>query len=357
MRFSKSLLMMFAGLGLFACSNNDDIVKGGKIEGPADVVVKLNLPNAITRSVTTPSDGTNSGDKVDVSIDKIYVTLNAKKTETKEVSADALTVQFTDVEDPSSVVVSVNYDHRSGDYKFDFEEANTTYEGVKAPMFGTNSNFTPSEGKYAISVDVEHLLARMEFSGISHAHKDGQATCIFDDTKLKISGSFLKGVTPEVTSWDDFNTSSLWDKFEGSFKADGTKYPQDDECTSYNIEAGSCPTFTLAFDGVEYSKDYSDNNNNAIWTGNGHGYAYVSVYKITKGALADDELSKFEAQDNGDGTYTIGKFPAGYIYKVTDLTVPDEAIHPTIDGKGVIVEATVTILPWTVVMGDVEWKE
>lgn len=359
MRFSKSLLMMFAGLGLFACNNNDDIVEGGKIEGPADVVVKIDLPNVNTRAVTPPTTGDNSGAEASVVVEKIYVTLNASKgKDTKVLEKGETSVVFSDVEGPSNVVVSVNYDHRSGDYKFDFDAANSTYEGLKAPMYGENNEFLLSEGKATIEVEVEHLLARMEFSGIKHEHKQGVSECIFNEEELTLEGSFLKDVGAEVNTWQDFQNSN-WDKFGGVFKADGTTiYPENGNCTAYNIEAGSLPIFYLAFSGVEYSEKYSEENDYAIWAGNSHGYAYVSTYKINKGTLTNDDLEKFGAQETAvEGVYSITKFPAGYIYKVTELAVPDEAIHPTIDGKGIAVTATVKILPWTVVLGEVEWQE
>lgn len=348
---------MFAGLGLFACNNNDDIVEGGKIEGPADVVVKINLPNVKTRTVTDPTTGNNSGDKVDAVVDKIYVTLNASKGGTTKELTDETSVVFSDVEGPSNVVVSVNYDHRDGDYIFNFDAANATGVGLKTPMYGENHEFNQSEGKATIEVEVKHLLARMEFSGIKHEHKPAATDCIFNEDKLVLAGSFLKGVGATVNTWEDF-TNSDWDKFGGPFKVGGTLYPEENKCIAYNIEDGTCPVFYLAFDKVEYSDVYSADNNNAIWVGNGHGYAYVKTYKINKGALTDDDLKKFGAQETGvNGVYSITTFPAGYIYKVTELAVPDEAIHPTIDGKGIEVTATVKILPWTVVLGEVEWQE
>lgn len=350
---------MFAGLGLFACNNNDDIVEGGKIEGPADVVVKIDLPNVKTRTVTDPTPGNNSGDKANAVVDKIYVTLNASKgKETKVLEGNNVTpVVFSDVEGPSNVVVSVNYDHRNGDYTFNFEDANATEVGLKTPMYGENNEFIQSEGKATIEVEVKHLLARMEFSGIKHEHKPAATDCIFNEDKLVLAGSFLKGVGTVVSSWEGFINSN-WDQFGGSFKVGGTVYPTENKCIAYNIEETTFPIFSLAFDGVEYSEEYSEGHDNIVWAGNSHGYAYVSTYKINKGALTDDDLSKFDAQATDvDGVYSINKFPAGYIYKVTELAVPDEAIHPTIDGKGIEVTATVKILPWTVVLGEVEWQE
>ena len=43
MKISKSLFLAFAGLGLFACSN-EDVTENGGIQGVADVTVKIDLP-------------------------------------------------------------------------------------------------------------------------------------------------------------------------------------------------------------------------------------------------------------------------------------------------------------------------
>lgn len=48
MKISKSLFLAFAGLGLFACSN-EDVTEGG-IQGNSSVTVKINLPKLLTES-------------------------------------------------------------------------------------------------------------------------------------------------------------------------------------------------------------------------------------------------------------------------------------------------------------------
>lgn len=42
MKISKSLFLAFAGLGLFACSN-EDVTENGGIEGVKNVVVKIDV--------------------------------------------------------------------------------------------------------------------------------------------------------------------------------------------------------------------------------------------------------------------------------------------------------------------------
>ena len=58
-----------------------------------------------------------------------------------------------------------------------------------------------------------------------------------------------------------------------------------------------------------------------------------------------------------DTYYEITKFPAGYIYQVISLPIEDKNIGTTIDGEPVNVEATVQIVDWKLVNGQVEWTE
>lgn len=44
MKFSKSLFLAFAGLGLFACSNEEVVTESGNMDGNGVVEVKIVLP-------------------------------------------------------------------------------------------------------------------------------------------------------------------------------------------------------------------------------------------------------------------------------------------------------------------------
>lgn len=360
MRFSKSLLMMFAGLGLFACSNNDDIVKGGtQFDGPVDVAVKINLPGSLTRSIDKPSEG-NNGATLPVAVESIEVALEAGQGgETKTLTAEQIQgkqVTFEHVENPRKVSVKVNY---TGEYAFKFEDANDTYKGLKAPMYGESGAFTTVEGVANITVNVEHKLARLEIGGIKHV--DENVACIFTEN-LKIAGSFLQGVEgAEVKTWEQFQNAEYWDKFEDDnlFEKD-VVFPKPNtegapQCIAYNVDGGTKPIFTLAFDDVQYTPDY-ENEHSTVWVGT-HGYAIVNTYKIKAEGLSKEQVEAFGATyvENA-AEYEIEKFPAGYIYRVTSLEVPDSAIKSTIEGEGVNVVATVDITPWIVVDGEIEWK-
>ena len=78
MKLTKSLFLAFAGLGLFACSN-EEVTDNGGVQGGADVTVTVN-PQGLSRSraidPSNPVNGAN-GDKQDVDINSIVVKLTA----------------------------------------------------------------------------------------------------------------------------------------------------------------------------------------------------------------------------------------------------------------------------------------
>lgn len=57
MKLTKSLFLAFAGLGLFACSN-EDVTDNGGVQGNATVTVTIN--DVISRMVTDPTTGTDN---------------------------------------------------------------------------------------------------------------------------------------------------------------------------------------------------------------------------------------------------------------------------------------------------------
>ncbi len=71
MKLTKSLFLAFAGLGLFACSN-EEVTDNGGVQGGADVTVTVN-PQGLSRSraidPSNPVNGAN-GDKQDVYLKK-----------------------------------------------------------------------------------------------------------------------------------------------------------------------------------------------------------------------------------------------------------------------------------------------
>ena len=104
---TKSLLLAFAGLGLFACSN-EDLNEGG-IQGVADVAVKIDIPGMTGSRV--PVDYTS--DKV-VTANYIKLTLEAgngtqyKEGTYNEIVGEDNKCVFEGVEDPTKLSVEIN---------------------------------------------------------------------------------------------------------------------------------------------------------------------------------------------------------------------------------------------------------
>lgn len=382
MKLSKGLFLAFAGLGLFACSNEDVTENGAQIEGPADVVVKLDLPgfvNGVSRAVET---GFTTSKTVTPSY--VVVTVEGKKGATVEQEYTGGSITIQGVEDPTSITVEINTKKESGEDNWidvpysTFAELNEiTVAGTR--MIGTVSgaeNFTVSGENYTVIVPVKHTMARLEFGGIKHAaHSDGK-TCRFKDGDL--AGVFLNHVqlnsTGGVTDYTEdkikgenfFRNGSTgwWDAITGTdfFPGESATYPSDAGCYAYNIypveanNAANLPVLTLYFTNL-----VEQDNATSHFVGP-DGFALVKTYKVSKTTM-DENLTLRAALCGANPTvldestnYQVINFPAGYIYQIKSLSVPDEAIHPDLTGEGVNLVATITLINWEIVEGSVDWK-
>lgn len=381
MKISKSLFLAFAGLGLFACSN-EDVNEGGVINGPADVSVKIDLPElaGIGRSVSAPSSDVN------VSVNYLKVALEAEKgSAVKEFTAEDLAsgdwsfdnaIVFNAVESPTKITVEINTVNGEEPVKFETLEDLQSISIANTRMLGKTETFTavPNSNTYTATVEMEHTMARLEFGGIVHAtHAEG-IECEFASGNL--SGAYLNNVymSPAVTSTDnrtvwseseitnaDFFTSTcpVADAIEGTnFLPAGTaSYPAEGKVYAYNIypvkqnKAESLPKFSLYFTNVT-----ANPNTDNVWSSD-KAYAIVGKYQIPESS--DETVVKDlcgEGAVASNGYYNVINFPAGYVYKVTDLKVADRDIHPDPLGEGVDLVAVIKVTPWNIVNGHVEWQ-
>lgn len=374
---TKSLLLAFAGLGLFACSN-EDLNEGG-IQGVADVAVKIDIPGLVnSRSV-----GAYTSDKT-VTVDYISVTLNAAKGGGTKSGAYSTVVEdgictFTGVQDPQSLSVEINT--KNGEKYVNTVPYGTIEDLNKIAvantrMTGSQNKFVADaeNNKYTATVTMNHTMARIEVGGIKHeAHSAG--TCKFKTGNL--TGVMLNNVViqdkqaakkyteTEIDTY--FGTgfkAGLWDKLTSNnafFPNAAGPFPakdgETDQCFAYNIYAAegaaNLPVLTLYFTDME-SADASH-----PFVGD-NGFAFVKQYKVKKTDVDSNAALKKalcgEPASALDGTYyKVVNFPNGYIYQIKDLVVPDDAIHTTPDGSGLDLEATITVTPWETVTGSADW--
>ena len=182
MRFSKSLFVAFAGLGLFACSN-EDVTNNGGVEGNATVTVSIN--DVIARNLEAPSTGTN-GQQFAVQLKDAKLTLEAGSgAATIDVTDLSKTYEFKGVRNPSKITFVNNGGVESG-----LELKNVATQGLAEPLYASTSEFQrESETSYKVTLKPEHRVARLQFSGIKHDDKG--ETCIFKTATLQ--GVFLNG--------------------------------------------------------------------------------------------------------------------------------------------------------------------
>ena len=380
MKLTKSLFLAFAGLGLFACSN-EEVVDNGGVQGGADVTVTVN-PQGLSRSSraidpSAPIEGTN-GEREDVDIKSIVVKLTAGVGSSQQefTSMSELangTVTFNGVRNPSKIEVFIN-DGKAEDWTLaEFYQGN--HAGLAAPMYGVaNGNefeaTTAADGKtvYNVTVTPKHETALLEFSGISH-EDDGEG-CIFDainfeglflnHVKLAENGAYLGD--DDYTVITDFSdvkelatlapTYSVIADVDKNFLTPLKVWPAAGTCYSYNIfpqASIDLPVLTLCFSDIAV-KD------GQVWANiDNKGYATVKTYKLS----STEELTEQQLEEMG-ATKTdpvIKKFAAGYVYKFTGLEVADENIGTTIEGgEDASLVATIKVIPWTITEGTVEWN-
>lgn len=356
MKISKSLFLAFAGLGLFACSN-EDVTENGGIEGVKNVVVKIDVEgiNSFSRNAGISSFGSTVAVAGSLEVILDATAVNGSNTQTVSITdGEVENVVFQGVENPQSVTVKVNgYD---GTPLTTLTAANAAaYQDLKAPMYGQASGVVLStataeekkgkivkeeDGNYSVTFDLEPVVGRLEFSGIVHETHNDPDKCLFtSDLKLKqidlVNGS-------DIYKEPSFTQPALF--------TPGTSFPEEG-CYAYNVVNGTLPILRLTFSDVTYSNDGAHAGD--VWVGNpeGQGYAVIEKYKLADGTSEEIKRAFGAGTDN-----VISKFPAGYIYQISSLTVADEKIHGEPTGDGVTLTAVITVDAWTLVTGSAEWK-
>lgn len=382
MKLTKSLFLAFAGLGLFACSN-EDVIENQLPAGSGAVSVKLVNPALTSRAITDPTSG-NAGTPISITGD-ITVSLYEQSdlnnpAQTLTINADNIgadtKLTFWNVTAPGKITVSIN----GGQANYaNIPLANVQQEPSVIPAYGETITFTKTaqtgspvldnddkteqgansgdENKtyqlYSATVTMAIPVARLEVSGITHV--DGGSACAY--SKLTIAGAYMDnlytqggsykdGVYSNATTLQDYCwlagqqpslgtgiNAVLKDEITGSddernFKT-GT-WPADGKAFTYNFYAGTDnPIFKIYFDESE-----SANLSNPLPAPR---YAMITKYK------------------NSDGDVT---FENGKIYRIIRAELADENIIGDEGGNTLYgVEVTVVEATWTPVDITADWAK
>lgn len=399
MKLSKGLFLAFAGLGLFACSNEDVNEGGGVVNGPATVNVQLSLPRIIADSGSRSGDdgldpqdpvsGT-TGSTTPVVVNKVRVVLHAAK------GGDEINVNlpgtnsnneinFTDIKfegvvSPQSIEVFINEtgeeDITTG--KLTIDRINTA--GLAAPLYAKvlatdnddtdGCSFTLDSNKadtYNAHITPAPRYARLELSNITHDMNHSDAGCRFKQGTLL--GVYLNdlqtaesgGAHTSVT-WGEVHTdtypSPTWseaDNEDNSWVKSGTVWPKGGNCYAYSVF--NKPQTVVAMNNVVLNEGFLqagwDQDSNDVW------YAVITKYVVSNASgLTSEDRTKYGINEEGE----ITVFKAGNIYKITNIAIPDAAWtlgdgeNPPTPPTDVTVIAKVTVLPWTIVEGTVSWN-
>ncbi|WP_308770042.1 hypothetical protein [uncultured Bacteroides sp.] len=349
MKLTKSLFLAFAGLGLFACSN-EEVVDNGGIDGGATVTVKI--ADVISRAPATPTMGDNNDEfPVDIQSAKLILEAAAGGDEldiTQELKESNSQFTFSQVRNPTKLTLVINDGQESG---LVLEDVVNT--GLAEPLYASTTQFTPtSETEYTATLQPEHRLARLQFSGLDFK------TAGSSYTALRLDGIYLNGaIKVEGTTGDKLiaNASGAWTTVKdwsapvfdeinkiviGAGAEDGP-WPSAG-CYAYNIlpNGNDLPKLTVCFSGAEQP--------NVVGAGT-YRYARVATYKVE----GNDFSGLAGVEENG----TITEFVPGYIYNITKLEMADKDLGPTPEGgKDITLTATVTVTPWKLINGTVEWQ-
>lgn len=361
---TKSLLLAFAGLGLFACSN-EDLNEGKNLDGNGVVEVKIVSPTDMSRTVA----GTDGAGPVLVKGD-ITVKLTATSGEQtatipeKDINGGQHTVKFWDVKGPSKIEAFIN----DGDKVIDGLSITATTPNMQAmpeniPAYGSTTDIklngeiethnTKDYEMYKATVQMNIPVARLEVSGICHKKHEGEPDDVCEYSKLTINGIYLdkiyatKGASavtdyhyPEVEAAEGVTAIPapiLWEEIKehgSDFMNQDVKWPAvagEDEAQqvyAFNFFPGAMPILKIYF-----------------------AEATSSVEGVIKSQPRYAVIQSY----NGNKSFN---FEAGKIYRLTDVTLSDKNILGDEEGNNLYgVDVTVKEATWSVVPITGEWVE
>lgn len=393
MKMNKFFMLGLAGLAFAACSNEEEISNNG-ITDLSAVTIKISAPE-MTRSVSpatpenpstvkvTPAQGTT-----------INITLESSGgTQTINLTPDQWTdgqiVTFWNVNGPSKVSVSMNGGIASyNDIKIATGTPNLQVLPESIPVYGETQTFIPSttsvtpgdytttgddhqtgaaaDGSdddktyqlYTATVNLEIPVARLEVSGIKHAHTSADADCQYET--LTIDGVYLDNVKPtDGEQRKDYqfvkdgsgtgDEAILKDEINGSF-LNGSTWPQAIE----NV----AQAYAFNFYGPSEAEINAAGDDEAKQALNPKFKIYFK--NATAAAGKDPVLAPRYAMitnyKDTDGNSII--LENGHIYRIVEAELTDKNIIGDEGGNTLAaVEVTVVEASWTVQTIEADWAD
>lgn len=364
MKLTKSLFLAFAGLGLFACSNEDVAENNQFPEGNGVVEVKIVSPSDMSRALV---DATKGDDPVLVkgSITvKLTATSGVQTATIEDINGGEHTVKFWDVTGPSKIEAYIN----NGDQVIDGVSIVAGTPDMQAmpeniPAYGSTTDIklngeiethnTKDYEMYKATVEMEIPVARLEVSGICHKKHAGEPDDVCEYSKLTINGIYLdkiyatkgaKSVTdyhyPEVKDAEDATlipAPILWTEItehNSNFMNQDVKWPavagegENQQVYAFNFFPGAMPILKIYFAEAESSDPTIIKSQPR--------YAVIKSY-------------------NGNESFN---FEAGKIYRLTDVTLSDKNILGDEEGNNLYgVDVTVKEATWSVTGITGQWVE
>lgn len=386
MKFSKSLLWAFAGLGLFACSNEEVVDNTQLPDGVGAVTINIVSPS-MSRAIVDGTTATSVPVTGNVTISLEATTGSGSIDLSTEELAEQSSVTFWNVKEPKKITVSMN-----GGKASYVGEAPTifTSEPAGVPAYGevgqnaiTLSSTTSSPGKeggadyetgansgdenktyqlYTASVTLAIPVARLEVSGIQHITDTHAATACAYNT-LTIAGVYLDNV---------YATGAGVTYASGAFPC-ATGAPTD---YSYDGTHGT-GTAAILKDAATVTDFLTANQTWPETAGKAYAYYFygadgagnLPIFKIYfNQSEAKDATHPLPApryamitsykQTAENGGAQITKFEPGHIYRITSAKLTDENIIGDEGGNTLYgVEVTVEEAAWTVETIDAEWAK
>lgn len=393
MKMNKFFMLGLAGLAFAACSNEEDAINNGAIDGAGAVSIKIVNP-ALTRAID-PATPDGTGTVTVVPTGNVIITLAATTGNgtielTPEEWMEGKEVTFWNVTNPTGVTVTMNEgvsDYSAVNITNGTPELQVLPENI--PVYGsatiTAANLTGNEDT-PISANDDH-----ETGATQDDVNNGTVFQMYEATvNLTIPVARLEVSNITKAEGNFFNILTLGGVYMDNLKATGSAA----RANYYFVEGegigtGVSPLKTvidpaenfLAENGVWPGKIQVDNEEvDGAYAFNFYGATAEEIAAATtsdaKQALnpkfklyfptatsSSEEIqqpryamiTKYYTQGE-DGTPTDVVMQNGHIYRITDVALDDDYIIPNEDGEEVFgVAVTVVEATWEVVDIEAEW--